>query len=230
MADVTSGLYAAISILARLRGGSGGTARVSLFDTMTELMGYPLTYTGSSGVDQEPAGMGSPAVAPYGAFPTSDGQTVVLGTTNDAEWRRLSRMMGRDDLTDDPRFAGNAGRVAHRDVLHSHVAAWCAGHELESIQEAADAAGIGNSRYNRPSEVIAHPHLVARDRWRSVDTPGGAVPALLPPFDFDDYEPPMGAVPALGEHTGKVLAELGYDPSEIERLRADGVVDGRTDA
>ena len=89
---------------------------LSLFDVMTDVMGYQLTYTQHSGIDQQPLGVGSPAVAPYGAFPTRDGQTVVLGTTNDREWQRVAReIIDRPDLADDPRFATNADRCAHRD-------------------------------------------------------------------------------------------------------------------
>ena len=125
---------------------------------MTELMGYPLTYTLHSGVDQQPLGMGSPAVAPYGAYRTADGQTAVLGTTNDREWQRLARdILGRDDLADDDRFRTNSGRVAHREVLDEAVGQWCARHDLEHVQKTADAAGIGNARYNLPSEVLLAP-------------------------------------------------------------------------
>lgn len=99
MADVCSGLYAALSIVALLCGRERGvgpgpaasSVAVSLFDTMTELMGYPLTYTRHSGIEQQPLGMSSPAVAPYGAHRTADGHTLVLGTTNDREWQRLAR-------------------------------------------------------------------------------------------------------------------------------------------
>lgn len=154
--------------------------------------------------------MGSPAVAPYGSYATADGQTVVLGTTNDREWQRLSReIIGRDDLADDPRFASNAGRVAHRDILDAAIAGWCGQHDLAEIQKRADDAGIGNARYNTPSDVIAHPHLRACDRWRTIDTPGGPVPALLPPAVIAGVEPVMGAVPALGEHTATILAAVG---------------------
>ncbi|TDV49846.1 CaiB/BaiF CoA transferase family protein [Actinophytocola oryzae] len=221
IADVCAGLYAALSVVALLgarRGG--GRVAVSLFDTMTELMGYPLTFTRHTGVDQEPAGMGSPAVAPYGAYRTADGATVVLGTTNDREWQRLARdLLDRRDLAEDPRFRTNAGRVGHRAVLDAVLGEWCARHDLGAVQEKADAAGIGNSRLNGPGEVVAHPHLAARDRWRTVDTPGGPVQALLPPPVIAGYEPPMGPVPALGEHTGAVLAELGLDAEEIEMPR-----------
>jgi len=218
MADVGSGLYAALSIMALLyergRGRRTGPASVavSLFDTMTELMGYPLTYTQHSGVDQQPMGMGSPAVAPYGAYATADGHTVVLGTTNDREWQRFAReLLGRTDLAEDERFATTPGRVAHRAVLDAEISAWCARHDLAYVQSSADAAGIGNSRFNKPSEVVAHPHLKARDRWREVETPYGPISALLPPPVISGYEPPMGAIPALGQHTAAVLAELGID-------------------
>ncbi|HTM83814.1 MAG TPA: CaiB/BaiF CoA-transferase family protein [Mycobacterium sp.] len=229
VADVTSGLYAALSIMALLvdrdRGAPAPSVTVSLFDTMAEMMGYHLTYARHSGIDQQPLGMSSPAVAPYGAYPTADGQTVVLGTTNDREWQRLAReLLGRDDLAVDPRFAGNADRVAHRAVLDEVIGNWCASSELAHIQQMADAAGIGNARYNVPSDVLAHPQLAERDRWRSVDTPAGPIPSLLPPPVIAGYDPPMGAVPGLGEHTDAVLGELGFADAEIAGLRESGAI------
>jgi len=231
MADVSSGLYAALSIVALLCGRERGvgpvasSVAVSLFDTMTELMGYPLTYTRHSGIEQQPLGMSSPAVAPYGAHRTADGHTVVLGTTNDREWQRLAReLIDRPDLADDPRFRSNARRVEHRAALEPEISAWCARHDIAEVQDRADAAGIGNSRYNTPNDVIAHPHLQARDRWREIDTPSGPVPALLPPPVIAGYDPPMGAIPALGQHTDAVLAELGLADEEIAVLRAQGAV------
>ncbi|KLO31788.1 CoA-transferase [Mycolicibacter heraklionensis] len=234
VADVTTGLYAALSIMALLVGRKGAVAQpdspapsvsVSLFDTMAEMMGYHLTYARHSGIDQQPLGMSSPAVAPYGAYPTADGHTVVLGTTNDREWQRLAReLLGRNDLADDPRFAGNADRVANRAVLDEAIAAWCAANTLAHIQDAADAAGIGNARYNAPSDVLAHPQLAERDRWHTIDTPAGPIPSLLPPPVIAGYRPPMGAVPGLGEHTGAVLDELGLTGEEIAALRAHGAI------
>jgi itaconate CoA-transferase len=233
MADISTGLYSALSILALLYsrdagstpGGHGNAVGVSLFDTMTDLMGYPLTFTQHSGVDQQPLGMSSPAVAPYGAYRTADGQTVVLGTTNDNEWQRLSRqILERDDLADDPRFASNAGRCAHRNILDAAIGAWCAAHDLEHVQKTADAAGIGNARYNLPSEVLVHPQLTARDRWRQVDTPAGPITALLPPPVISGYQPAMGAVPGLGQHTDAVLTELGKSQNEIDALRVQGAI------
>ncbi len=232
VADITTGLYSALSIMALLlgRARNGATeaapaVAVSLFDTMTDIMGYQLTYTQHSGIDQEPLGMSSPAVAPYGSFGSRDGQTVVLGTTNDREWQRLAReIIERPDLADDPRFATNPQRCANRDELNAAIETWCAQHDLDDIQRIADAAGIGNSRYNKPSEVIAHEHLKARDRWRQVDTPQGEIAALLPPPVISGLELGMGAVPGLGQHTDDVLRELGYTAEELAGLRDEGAI------
>ncbi|MFZ2174740.1 MAG: CaiB/BaiF CoA-transferase family protein [Rhodococcus sp. (in: high G+C Gram-positive bacteria)] len=233
VADISSGLYAALSILALLwqkerdpgRVGPLSSVSVSMFDTMAELMGYPLTFTRHSGVNQQPLGMSSPAVAPYGAYETGDGQTVVLGTTNDREWQRLAReILERDDLADDARFLTNSGRVEHREVLDEAIGGWCALHDLTHVQKTADAAGIGNSRYNLPSEVLEHPQLSERDRWRQIDTPAGPIPSLLPPPIISGYDPPMAAVPGLGQHTDAVLSELGLDEEDIARLREQGAI------
>ncbi|MGE2720536.1 CaiB/BaiF CoA transferase family protein [Mycolicibacterium celeriflavum] len=233
MADFSTGLYAAISILAlllgRAKGNTGAAASpavaLSLFDVMTDVMGYQLTYTQHSGIDQEPLGVGSPAVAPYGAFPTRDGQTVVLGTTNDREWQRVAReIINRPDLADDSRFATNPDRCARREILEEAIGSWCAQHDLAEIQKIADDAGICNSRYNLPSEVVVHPQLTARDRWRTVATPKGDIRALRPPPVISGFEQPMGPVPGLGEHTDAVLGELGLSAGDLARLRADGVI------
>ncbi|WP_280264696.1 CaiB/BaiF CoA transferase family protein [Nocardia wallacei] len=230
VADVTTGLYAALSILAALHGRTqgtrhGGTLSVSLFDTMAEMMGYHLTYARHAGVDQKPLGMSSPAVAPYGAYPTADGHTVVLGTTNDREWQRLATdILRRPDLAAAERFRTNPGRVRHRAELDEAIGAWCARHDLADIQKTADDAGIGNSRYNRPSEVLDHPQLIERNRWRTIESPGGPIPSLLPPAVLEGYDPPMGPVPALGAHTDAVLTEFGCTPGELAQLRDTGVI------
>ncbi|MFJ9176139.1 CaiB/BaiF CoA transferase family protein [Streptomyces sp. NPDC102360] len=238
MADVCTGLYAALSITALLAERGRGTATatatgspqgsasvsVSMFDTMTELMGYALTYTRHTGIDQQPVGMGSPAVAPYGAYATADGHTVVLGTTNDREWQRYARdLLGRPDLADDPGLATTADRVAARERLDAEITRWCAAHTLHDIQAAADTAGIGNAKLNTPSEVLTHPQHTARDRWREIDTPGGPTLAPLPPPVFEGRgQPPMGDVPALGEHTGAILRELGITDGELTSTMKEG--------
>ena len=83
-----------------------------------------------------------------------------------------------------------------------------------------DAAGIANARINTPEEVWQHPQLKARGRWREVDSPVGPLPALLPPVTMPDFEARLDPIPAVGEHTERILSEIGYSANEIEGLRS----------
>ncbi|MBE2242349.1 MAG: CoA transferase, partial [Burkholderiaceae bacterium] len=87
-----------------------------------------------------------------------------------------------------------------------------------------DAAQIANARMNDMHEVWQHPQLQARRRWTEVATPGGPIPALLPPGAIDAFEPRMDAVPALGEHTQAILAGLGWSEDAIHALRREGAI------
>ena len=213
MADVATGLYTTIAVLAALRGRRNGdpaaNTHVAMLDVMTELMGYTLHWTRHTGVEQQPVGMGSPAVAPYGAYGTADGQTVVLGTTSDREWQRLAGdLLERPDLAADARYARNTDRVAARAVLDAIVGAWCAERDLADIQRRADAAGIGNARLNTVVDLAGHPQLAERGRWRDVDTSVGPVPAVLPPALARGWTVPRARVPTLGADTEAVRREL----------------------
>ena len=133
-------------------------------------------------------------------------------------------MIGRPDLAADPQYARNPARVAAREALDEVITAWCAARPLAVIQQAADAAAIGNARYNTASDVLAHEQMSARGRWREIGTPSGQVLAALPPPVVSGTEPSMGAVPALGEHTVGVLTEFGWTAGEIDAMRAAGTI------
>ena len=94
----------------------------------------------------------------------------------------------------------------------------------EDVVAKLDAAGIANARINAPEEVWNHPQLRARDRWREMDSPVGPLPATLPPATFASFEARMDAVPAIGEHTERILGELGYSGPDIAALRAAGTI------
>ena len=213
------------SRLLRERTGRGTAISVGLFDSVAEWMGYALNQARYAGLDLEPIGVGSPAVAPYGAYLTADGQTLVLGTTNDREWRRLaSDVLHRPDLADDPRYARNPDRVARRAELDVAIGEWAAGRALAECRRAAEAAGLGHARLNRPTEVLSHPQLRERGRWQEVGSPVGPVLGLLPPPESDDWDWRLDPIPALGEHTEPVLRELGFGAGDLAGLRAEGVI------
>jgi crotonobetainyl-CoA:carnitine CoA-transferase CaiB-like acyl-CoA transferase len=153
--------------------------------------------------------MASPVVSPYGAYATADGQTIVLGTTNDGEWQRLTtKLLNRPDLAEDPRYATNPQRLECRAELDAIVAEWAGSMTFEAASAAAEAAGIGWARYNTPLEVLDHPHLRQRERWVATEAPGRRFESLRPPADVRGWDWQPGSVPALGEHTAKVRAEL----------------------
>ncbi len=229
LADIGAGMYALSSVLAALfvreRTGRGTAISVGLFDVVAEWMGYALNYARYAGIDLEPAGVSSPAVAPYGAYLTADGQVLVLGTTNDREWRRLaSQVLGRPDLAGDPRYARNRDRVARRAELDAVIGAWAASLPLAECRKAAEAAGLGHARLNRPTEVLGHPQLEERGRWREIGSPAGPVLGLLPPPESADWDWRLDPIPALGEHTEPVLAELGFGAGDLAVMRAEGVI------
>jgi len=227
VADVGAGLQAATSVLAALlgreRSGAGTAIHVSMFDTVIDFLGFALLYARYTGTARPPIGMSSPVVAPYGAYPTKDRRTVVLGTTNDSEWRRLARdLLHREDLAADPSLATNMQRLGQRARLDAAIAEWTSSLELVEICSLADTAGIGSAAFNEVIDVVDHPHLTQRDRWQDVGSPAGPVASLLPAFASQQWTTPLRAIPALGEHTGAILGELGFPPELHDQLRSAG--------
>jgi crotonobetainyl-CoA:carnitine CoA-transferase CaiB-like acyl-CoA transferase len=153
-------------------------------------------------------------VAPYGAYPTRDGRTVVLGTTNDAEWRRLAtEILGRPDLAEDPRLAANDQRCDARARLDGIIAGWTAERDLEEVLARADAARIGCATLNSIGDVLDHPQLSQRGRWVEVGSPAGAISALAAVPTSPRWRLPLDAVPGVGEHTALILDELDLEPA-----------------
>jgi itaconate CoA-transferase len=213
VADIAAGMYAFTGVLTALyereRTGAGTTVEVAMLDALGEWMTQPYLYAVYGGEQPRRTGARHASISPYGPYAVAGGQ-IFLGLQNEREWIVLCRdILGQPELTDDPRFATNTDRVVHDDELTAIIEA--ALHELTAgeVESRLDAAGIANARLRTPAEFAAHPQLAARDRWRDVGTPGGLVRALLPPVTLDGREAAMGDVPALGQHTAAILAELG---------------------
>jgi len=228
IADIAAGMYAYTNILAALiqrdRTGRGQHIDVSMLESLTEWTSYPLYYAFDGAPPPPRSGAAHATIYPYGPFPTGDGGTVMMGLQNEREWVNFCQVvLRRPELATDPRFTGNANRVAERDALRQVIVDAFAPLTAPQVLERLDAAKIANARVNTMHDVWEHPQLAARGRWREVGTPAGPVPALLPPGSWD-VEPRMDPVPALGEHTDTVLDELGYDTHEIQVLHAAGAI------
>jgi itaconate CoA-transferase len=228
VADIASGMYAFSNILAALihreRYGAGTAFEVTMFDALVEWMGHPIYVTDHTGVEPPRVGLSHPVIAPYDAYPTADGHEIVIGIQNDREWVRLATdVLGKPELATDPEFATKVARVRNRDAVDRAVGAAMATLTIDDAVAALDAAHIASARLNTVADLIGHGQLAARDRWRPVSTPVGTVRGLRSPIE-PVGEPPMGAVPSLGEHTDVVLRDLGYADEAIHSLRESHVV------
>ncbi|GEL16804.1 CaiB/BaiF CoA transferase family protein [Pseudonocardia asaccharolytica] len=225
VADIAAGVQVHSAVLAALlhrqRTGAGATLRISLLEALAEWMHQPMLYALGTGAPPARTGGHHPSIAPYGPFTCGDGAAVHLAVQNEREWARLCAVVLDDPgLATDPRFATVAGRVRNRPELHAEL------HRRFGVLTAAelgvllDEADIAWSSVGHVAELPEHPQLVARNRWRPVPVPGGAdIPMLVPPVDSSAWGAPREhAVPALGAHTGEVLAELGCSPDEIATL------------
>jgi crotonobetainyl-CoA:carnitine CoA-transferase CaiB-like acyl-CoA transferase len=220
VADIAAGMYAYSGILAALyereRTGEGTSLDVAMLDALGEWMSQPFYYTVYGGQPPRRTGARHASISPYGPYAAAGGDQVFLGIQNDREWAVLcEKILDRPDLAADPRFATNPDRVAHDDELTVIIEAALAAIPAGELAAALDQAGIANARLRTPEQFAAHPQLQARDRWREVDTPGGRVQALRPPVDVPGREAAMGAVPALGQHTAAIRAELGFPAARL---------------
>ncbi|MFK8912159.1 CaiB/BaiF CoA transferase family protein [Streptomyces sp. YS-3] len=228
-ADIAAAMYAYSGVLAALlrRGttGRGGPVEISMLDALAEWLGHPLHHVMHGGTEPARTGVAHAVIAPYNAYATADGQ-VLLSVQNDREWRRLAvQVLERPELAEDPAYATNTARTAHRARTDKAVGDALAPMTADEAVARLEAAGIACARLNTVAQVAAHPQLAARDRWREVDSPVGPLRALLPPVGLPGGpEPRMGAVPALGEHTEALLRALGMTEELTAALRRDGVI------
>ncbi|HWI37111.1 MAG TPA: CaiB/BaiF CoA-transferase family protein [Burkholderiales bacterium] len=229
VADIAAGMYAFSSILAallrRLRTGEGATLDITMFEALGEWMGFPAYFTAYGGRAPERSGAHHATIAPYGPFRTGDGSTVFLSVQNEREFARFCEIvLGDASLASDPRFSTSPARLANRAALHEHIDGVFSRLTGDEVIKRLEAADIANARLNTMEEFWRHPQLAARERWTSVGSPAGPIDALKPPFNLSGFEPRMEPVPAVGEHTRKVLAEIGYADPQIDALAAQGAV------
>lgn len=220
IADIAAGMYAYTGILTALyvrkETNKGAILEISMLEALSEWLGYPLLYSEYGGSDPKRTGSSHAAIYPYGSFEVKDGAQVFFAIQNEREWKQFcEKLIKSTSLTIDPRFHTNSGRVQHKEALKEIVEDTFKNASAEEIIIQLEEANIANAQLNTLKEVNNHPQLKYRQRWRDIDSPGGAVKALIPPVTSREFDIVMNRVPELGEHTEAILKEFGFQQQTI---------------
>lgn len=228
--DITTGLFSSNAILAALHArhatGQGQHIDSTLFTSAVAWLANVGSSYLTTGELPQRLGNAHPSIVPYQTFPTKD-LWIIIGAGNDRQFASLCRILGREDLIEDPRFKDNPSRVKHRDelipILESVLLTRTADEWLEEI----GAAGIPCGPINTLDRVFDHPQAKHRNMVVEIEHPtAGTVKLAGIPFQMSGTPPAiLRHPPLLGEHTEEVLSnDLGYDQSRIEQLRTEGVI------
>ncbi|WP_439551261.1 CaiB/BaiF CoA transferase family protein [Falsiroseomonas sp.] len=228
VADLTSGLWVAIGLLAALRGrdatGQGAHVDFSMLDGQVALLTIAAARLFALGEVPPRLGTEHPGRVPTASFRCRDGRFLHI-TASDQHWAPLCNALDLRDLLADPALATNAGRLAQRDrVMAAMTAAMEAMTRAEAVT-ALDAVDVPNGPVLALDEVVADPHVQARGCIAMVPHGEATHPALRLPFRFDGFDDPVPApAPVLGADTDGVLTELGYDTARIAALREESAI------
>lgn len=225
--DCGAAVYGVIGTLAALYErqvtGQGRIVETSLFDALSEWMGYPAHYTKYGGTPPARAGVRHATVVPYGSYRCQDG-AVLLAVQTEAQWRAFCEVCGHPEWETDPRYLTPPLRREHRIELEAAIDEALGALPRADVVRRLEAADIPFGSLNSVAEFVEHPQLIARERWREINTPVGPIETLLPPFDLEGAPAQMGDIPEVGQHTDEVLAEAGYSAAEIRELQASGTI------
>jgi formyl-CoA transferase len=230
LGDSLAALYGVIGTLLALHhrqanGGKGQLVDVALYEAVFSLLESTLPEYGMTGFVRERSGGALPGITPSNTYRCKDGAYVVIGANGDSIFKRLMRLMGREDLAADPQLADNAGRTRRAEELDGAIGAWTARRGLDEVLELLNGAEVPAGRIYSIADIARDAHYKAREMIQAV--PVGAEEVLLP-----GIVPKLSATPGeirwagpkLGEHTVEVLLELGYDEEKQRTLRAKGII------
>jgi crotonobetainyl-CoA:carnitine CoA-transferase CaiB-like acyl-CoA transferase len=225
VADLTSGLWAAIAVLAALQGrstsGQGSHIDFAMLDGQIALLTLAAARFFALGEVPPRLGTEHPSRVPSASFRCADGGWLHI-TASDQHWMPLCKVLGLEAWGGEPALQDNSERVRRRDEVMEKLAGAIATWKRDELGAAFDKAGVPQGPIRDVDEVLGDDNTAARGMVQHFDHPQiGSFPALRVPFKFEGFEdPPVGRPPLLGEHTDDVLAErLGYSRERIAALR-----------
>ncbi len=229
ISDLIAGLYAALSIVASVQRaratGRGQQTEVSLTNGMVSMLSYIATNYFASGVVPPRSGNDHPIAAPYGLYPTRDGE-IAIAPPDDVFFGRLADVLGLPGLKTDPLYATQIARVANRARINAIVGGQFATETTQHWVETLNAAGVPCGPVNTVEQVFQDPQILAQEMVMEVAHPGHGLVRMLG-FPMKLSETPCQVrrpAPDLGEHSDEILAGLGYSADAVAALRGAGVI------
>jgi formyl-CoA transferase len=222
------GIVAALYHRDVLGDGRGQVIDVSLMEASFALLESAVPEYDRLGIVRQPSGTGIKGVAPSNIFRSRDDLWVVIAANQDNVFRRLSETMGRPELADDPRFATHLARGEHQETIEGIIADWAAQHDARDIDRILNEAGVVCGPIYTIAEIFEDPQFKARDMLvEHVDPEFGPYigPGIVPKFSETPGEVRWSGPWEEGSHNDEIYCGLlGLSASELDALRADGVV------
>jgi itaconate CoA-transferase len=229
IADIASGMYAAIGILLALyqreKTGQGQFIDVSMLDSIVSWLGYFPHHYWHAGEEPARVGMRHHYVTPYGPYLAGDGEYVNLAVGSVSDWEIFcKKVIDKPELLEDPRFATMEGRRKNRALLEETIENIFLAKDHKYWLEQLRKAELPHGIVRGIAQVLAHPQVVARKLIREAESPVGEVPVIANALKMSRSEARYDRIPGLGEDNDTILRELGYDPRAVEALRRDKVI------
>ena len=229
IADIASGMYAAIGILLALyqreKTDRGQLIDVSMFDSIVSWLGYFPHHYWHAGEEPARVGMRHHYVTPYGPYMANDGEYVNLAVASASDWEIFCRkVIEKPGLLEDPRFATVEGRRKNRGELEETIEKIFLQRDHKYWLGQLKKVELPYGEVRGIAQVLAHPQVAARKLIREAESPAGNGPVIANALKMSDSPARYDRIPALGEDSDAILGELGYSAAAIAKLRAEKII------
>lgn len=226
IAGIAAAYGTAMALFDRERTGRGREVDVALYEPLMFILGDAVLRYAVTGEITQRQGNSSGAASPRGIYQAGDGRWLSIAASSQNIAMRLFKAMGRPEMCTDSRFATNAARLAHNDLVQQAVREWVGSMPRDEVLRILDQAEVVASAVNDASDIVADPHFKERTLTDLTGSALGRAVVPGPVLHVDGYPGPRyDGVPGVGEHTRAVLTEwLGLAESELEELAAAGVI------
>jgi crotonobetainyl-CoA:carnitine CoA-transferase CaiB-like acyl-CoA transferase len=222
---ITAALAVSSALYQRTHTGRGQFVDVAMLDAALAFLPGPVSEWRTAGIEQKQIGNGSVSRKPTAGRFQAKGSYLVLAVLTEPQFKRLMQTIGRPEALDDPRFKDWTSRTVNLPALREVIEGALASDDAKTWEARLTKADVPCSSIWKIDEIVEHPQLASRDVLQTVDSKFGPMKLVGAGFKLAHGSPGIDRPPpTLGEHTADVLAEAGYGPADVERLRRDQVI------